>query len=133
MPQVVIHISSNANPDNKSLLVNEMRRALVEILEISENVGQVILYEAPVQNRAAHESRDINFVFVETTMYPGRSHEMKGKLMSRFIYLVNKYTGVDEKDIILVIREVSPDNYFGGTSHKYIEDITKIYEDKPQV
>ncbi|WP_069650133.1 tautomerase family protein [Caloranaerobacter ferrireducens] len=122
MPQVKIHISSSIEFENKSLLVKEIRESIPQVLGISQNIGQVMLYESPKECRSIHESRDINFVFVETTMYPGRSKKMKEKLMQRFIFLIHKYTGVDKKDIICVINEIPPENYYGGTSHKYIED-----------
>lgn len=123
MPQVKIHLPSDIDSEKKSTLIKKIRDAIPEILNISENIGQVLLYETLPHYRSIHESRDNNFIFVETTMYHGRSKEMKEKLMQEFVYLINKYTGVGEKDIICVIHEISPENYFGGTSHKYIESL----------
>ncbi|HIJ57610.1 MAG TPA: hypothetical protein HPQ03_16010 [Deltaproteobacteria bacterium] len=123
MPQVKIHISSSVDKRNKAALVKKIRSSVPKILNISESIGQVMLYETPPELRSAHESRDQNFVIVETFMYPGRSQEMKERLMRHFIMLINEYTGVPEKDINCIIHEISPENYFGGTSHKYIEDL----------
>lgn len=49
---------------------------------------------------------------------------MKEKLMQTYIQIIHKYTGVNEKDIICIINEIPSENYYGGTTHKYIEEIT---------
>jgi len=118
MPQVVIHASSAVSVENKKSLVPRIRESIPELLKIAENIGQVIFYETNAENRSAHKSRDQNFIFVETTMYPGRSQEMKENFMSRIMALLSEYTGVDTKDIHGVIYEIPPGNYFGGVSHK---------------
>jgi hypothetical protein len=38
--------------------------------------------------------------------------------------LVTEHTAVDVRDINCVIHEIPPANYFGGTSHAYIEGLT---------
>ena len=123
MPQVILHVPSSIGKESKTNLVAEIRKVITEVLEISENIGQVVLYETPIEYRRIHESRDANFVIVETMMYPVRTPELKARLMESFVSLVNKYTGVDEKDINCLIHEIPPENYFGGTTHKYIEDL----------
>jgi len=113
MPQVKIHMSQ-ATKTNEHMLVEEIRSALPEVLGIKENIGQVILYKTPAEFRSAHGSRDQNFVFVEITMYPGRTQEMKQSLCDRLSALIHKHTQVDPSDIICCIIEVPPENYFGG-------------------
>jgi phenylpyruvate tautomerase PptA (4-oxalocrotonate tautomerase family) len=58
-------------------------------------------------------------------MYPGRTKEIKLNFLENLILLVNRYTGVDAGDINCVIHEILPENYFGGVSHKYIEELKK--------
>ena len=122
MPQVIIHAFSSISSENKKLLVQKIRGSILELLKISENIGQVIFYETKAENRSAHKSRGQNFIFVETTMYPGRSRDMKETFMNHLIALLSEYTGVNLKDINCVIHEIPPENYFGGVSHKYIDD-----------
>lgn len=123
MPQVILHAASTIDQDSKAGLVRAVREAIPRVLGIDEMIGQVLLYETPPHRRAIHESRDGNFVVVEIMMYPGRTAEMKAKLANEILALVTKFTGVGAKDINVVIHEIPPENYMGGTSHKYIEDL----------
>jgi Domain of unknown function (DUF1904). len=123
MPQVKIHIADSMHNENKCKMVHAIRELISFALNIDNKIGQVMLYES--EHRANHESRDKNFVFVEVTMYSGRSYELKQKLADLIISEIVKYTKVDVTDINLVYYELNFDNYFGGTTHKYIEDLKK--------
>ena len=123
MPQIIIHASSSIEFEKKKLLIQKIRDAIPDLLQISENIGQVIIYETSTENRSAHKSRDQNFIFVETTMYPGRSQDMKETFMNHLFTLISESTGVNPKDINCIINEISPENYFVGVFHKYIEDL----------
>lgn len=114
MPVVKIHISSTVLPFQKPILVREVRKSMVELLNIDEKIGQVILYESLPQLRSAHESKSNSFVFIEISMYPGRSSEIKNSLMKKINMLVSKYLEVDEKDISCCIIEIPPENWYGG-------------------
>lgn len=113
MPQVKVHMSQETKVD-EPVLAQEIRKALIEVLGIKENIGQVMIYKTPVEFRSAHESRDQNFVFVEINMYPGRSREMKETLLKRICSLFNEHANVDLSDVICCIFEVEPENYYGG-------------------
>lgn len=121
MPQVRFHISSFVEDESKKKLVEAVRKIIPIVLNIDENIGQVMLYES--QYRAIHSCRDKNFVFIEITMYVGRSFELKEKLAEALIAEVEKYVKVDRSDINLVYYELPPENYFGGTTHKYINEL----------
>lgn len=123
MPFVMIHMSSDTNTYDKSLLAKEVREAVVSELKISKHIGQVMLYETPRKNRSIHESRNIDFVFVEIIIYSGRSAEMKQGLMEKIAALICKHIGVNKEDINCCIVEVPKENWYGGVSHKYIKDI----------
>lgn len=117
MPIVKIHISSTVLPFQKPILVKEIRKTLVEVLKVDERIGQVILYESLPQLRSAHESRSSSFVFIEVTMYPGRTPELKKELMQKLCCLACRHLEVDEKDINCCLTEISPENWYGGLSH----------------
>lgn len=117
MPIVKIHISSTVLPFQKPILVKEIRKALVEVLKIDEQIGQVILYESLPQLRSAHESRSSSFVFIEITIYPDRSPELKKALMQKICNLASRHLEVDEKDINCCVMEISQENWYGGLSH----------------
>mgnify|MGYP000915395778 CR=1 FL=1 len=113
MPQVKIHLSQETKT-NEPLLAGEIREALVEVLGIKENIGQVIIYKTPSDCRSIHKSRDRNFVFVEINMYSGRSQEMKKMLLDKICILINKHTNIDLSEIICCVIEIPPENYYGG-------------------
>ena len=125
MPFVKIHVSLSTQPDIFALLVQDVRVALVDVLEIEDTIGQVMVYQTPVVCRSTHSSRDINFVFIEITMYPGRNAQMKKKLMERVNFLVHSHLGVEQKDINCCIIEVPAENWSGGVSHKYREELSE--------
>ncbi|MHB1394222.1 MAG: tautomerase family protein [Clostridia bacterium] len=117
MPTIKIHVSSTILPFQKPILLKEVRKSMVELLNIDERIGQVILYEALPQLRSAHESRSSSFVYVEITMYPGRSPEIKKALLHRICSLVSKCAEIDILDINCCIIEVPPENWYGGILH----------------
>ena len=113
MPQVKVHMSQETKA-NEQMLAREIRKALVEVLGIKKNIGQVMIYKTPAEFRSAHESRDQNFVFVEINMYPGRSREMKETLLKRICSLINKHASIDLSDVVCCVIEAGPENYYGG-------------------
>jgi phenylpyruvate tautomerase PptA (4-oxalocrotonate tautomerase family) len=125
MPQVIIHASSSIRPEDKAQLVRSIRESIPQLLNVAEHIGQVMLYEIPEENRSTHSTRNRRFIFVEVSMYPGRTAEMKLNFLQNLVLLINRYTGVDAEDINCVIHEIPPENYYGGVSHKYIEELKK--------
>jgi len=126
MPQVIIHASSSIRPEDKAQLIRSIRESIPQLLNVPDHIGQVMLYEIPEENRSTHSTRDQRFIFVEVSMYPGRTPETKLRFLQNLVSLINRYTGVDPKDINCVIHEIPPENYYGGVSHKYIEELKKI-------
>lgn len=114
MPTVKIHIASTILPFQKPILVKEVRKSMMELLNINEQFGQVILYEALPQLRSTNESGSCNFVYVEITMYPGLSIEVKQALLQKISSLISKYVEIEIKDINCCIIEVPPENWYEG-------------------
>ncbi len=125
MPQVIIHTSSSIRSEDKAQLVFSIRESIPRLLNVAEHIGQVMLYETPEESRSTHSTRNRRFIFVEVIMYPGRTKEMKVDFLQNLIILINQHTGVDAADINCVIHEIPPENYFGGVSHEYIEELKK--------
>jgi phenylpyruvate tautomerase PptA (4-oxalocrotonate tautomerase family) len=125
MPQVIIHASSSIRSEDKTQLVQGIRESIPQLLSVPDHIGQVMLYEIPEGNRSTHLTRDHRFIFVEVSMFPGRTAEMKLRFLQNIVSLISRYTGVDAKDINCVIHEIPPENYYGGVSHKYTEELKK--------
>ena len=124
MPFIKLHVSADTHLSDPKLLIAEIREATVQVLGIPESIGQVILYYSHRDHRCIHEDRNIDFIFIEIIMYPGRSAQIKKALMETITGLVQRYTGVEGTDINCFINEISADNWFGGTSHRYIEGLS---------
>jgi 4-oxalocrotonate tautomerase family enzyme len=122
MPQIILHLCSSISGRAKAELVHSVREAIPRILGTPDRIGQVVLYETPVDQRAAHASRDARFAIVVAMMYPGRTPDQKRTLMREIMRLITLHTGVSEADINAVIHEIPAENYFGGTGHAYIEE-----------
>ncbi len=120
MPMVIIHTTLSMTPEKRKNLVAEVRKTIPEILGVPDHIGQVILYEAPLENRSSHASRDSRFVFVEITMYKGRTKELKETFLKKLISIIHSHTDIDPTDINCVIREISSENMLGGVSHEFI-------------
>lgn len=117
MPTAKIHISSTILPFQKPILVKEVRKAMVELLNIDEQVGQVILYDTLPQFRSTNEGRSSNFVYVEIFMEPGRSTGVRQALLQKICSLIAKYAEIDIKDINCCIIEVPTENWYIGMEH----------------
>ncbi len=120
MPMVIIHMALSMPPEKRKDLVAKVRRTIPEVLGVPDHIGQVVLYEAPLENRSSHDSRDQMFVFVEATMYQGRTRELKEIFLKKIISVIHFHTGIDPQDINCVIREISSENMLGGVSHEFI-------------
>ncbi|MDS0525418.1 tautomerase family protein [Clostridium sp. SHJSY1] len=121
VPQIKIHISNVMSIESKNKIVQAVREIIPIALDLDEKIGQVMLYES--EYRSIHESRDKNFVFVEVTMFSGRSNKFKEKLADLIISEIAKYVEVNIEDINLVYYEMNSSNYFWGTTKKYIEEL----------
>ncbi len=111
MPLVKIHVSSSFDQGKRKPFVDEVRGALVETLDIKHEHGHVILYDAPLDCRSVHKSRDINFVFFEILMFSERTDDMKERLYKKLSDIAEKYTGVENRDILFNIVETTRKNW----------------------
>ena len=110
MPLVKLHLSTHCLCNRKAL-AGEVRLALVDVLGIAPDHGHVILYESPSHFRSTHESRSVDFIFVEILMFTGRTDEMKQLLFKRLNDVIHVRTGVPERDILFVITEADRSNW----------------------
>ena len=106
-------------------MIRELREAVPKLLDIPEHIGQVVIYETASENRSAHAGRDRHFIFFEVTMYPGRTDIIKSRFMNHLIEVLSKFAEVEPEDINGVIHEIESENYFGGITHQYIEDLNR--------
>ena len=113
MPFVKVHVSQGLELSNQNLILKQIRNALIQILGIKDSHGHLILYESPSMAREVHESRDINFVFIEIQMFSGRTDEQKEKLFKKITSIIKAHIAVNENDILINIIETERKNWGG--------------------
>ncbi len=113
MPFVKIHLSTVSQPQDCARFVDDVRRALVEVLGIKPDHGHVVVYASSPEMRCCHEHRDQGFVFVEILMFRGRSHDRKEKLFRVLSNIVQDHTGVPDRDILLNIIDTDHADWAG--------------------
>lgn len=114
MPQVIIHKVLTNDRQRNGRLAEEVRQVVLNVLEIDQTNGQVIIYEAPMYDRSNHESEKLNFVFVEITMFAGRTRETKQLLVRKIVEKIEKIEGVSKEEINCAIHEIESENYISG-------------------
>lgn len=116
MPFIKIHVPEGFNSITKRLLAADIRDCLADALSIKKEDGHVVLYESAKGCRAIHESRNPRFVDVEIILFSGRTDEIKQKLYSAVTSIVMKHTGLEEKDVLIVLIESPRNNWALGNT-----------------
>ncbi|MBN1571565.1 MAG: tautomerase family protein [Deltaproteobacteria bacterium] len=113
MPFFKIHLSDEIAEKVSPLFAHEVREVMVETLKIDPTHGHVAVYTTPREKRSVHESRSVDFVFVELLMFSGRTDETKETLFRKLNEVVERHTGVDNKDIIFNVIESDRKDWAG--------------------
>lgn len=114
VPQVIIHKVLTNDRQRNGRLAEEVRKVVLKVLEVDQSYGQVIIYEAPMYDRSNHENGNLNFVFVEITMFAGETKEVKQLLVQKIVEQIEKIEGVNKEEINCVIHEIQQENYISG-------------------
>ncbi|MFX1502806.1 MAG: tautomerase family protein [Promethearchaeota archaeon] len=64
-------------------------------------------------------------------MFPGRSEDVKSKMVNEIVQIIKIYTGVEDKSISIAIEEVPPDQWGKEVYKPDIIDKEKILYKKP--
>jgi len=112
MPFVKINTNVSLTKGDKIKLVHAVKEIVPLELKIDKKVVQVILLDLDIGDASKGQGED--FVWVEVTMYRGRSLQIKQGLALAIIAEIKKYMNLDPKDINLVYYEVDKENFFSG-------------------
>lgn len=114
MPQIIVHAENDGRARVKAEMVNSLRSCMIETLELRQEQGQVLLYEALPIHRATASDRK-SMIFVEIKMIEGRSDEMKQNLAEGIVNIVSDALELEKKNKILCLfEEYSRKAYIGG-------------------
>jgi len=113
MPQIIIHTENDGRARVKADMVKALRQCMLEKLELKEEQGQVLLYEALPIHRAMHNDRK-SMIFVEIKMIEGRSDQMKQNLSQGIVDIVSDALELDKNQILCLFEDYSRQAYIGG-------------------
>lgn len=113
MPQIIIHTEDDGRARVKAEMVKNLRTCMIDSLELREEQGQVLLYEALPIHRAMHNERK-SMVFVEIKMIEGRSEEMKQNLAAGIAEIVSDAMELERSQVLCLFEEYKRQAYIGG-------------------
>ena len=113
MPQIIVHAEDDGRARVKAEMVKSLRTCMVETLELREEQGQVLLYEAlPIHRAMAVEKKSM--IFVEVKMVEGRSEETKQALANGIANIVSDAMALEKSQILCLFEEYSRKAYTWG-------------------
>lgn len=111
MPLVKVEIISGKTKEYKKQLLESIHMALINILEIDDDDRFQRLYELDLDNFERRSSKTDKFTLIELTLLPGRSKEVKDKLIKEITYFLKKDLGINETDVIIILHEPPLENW----------------------
>lgn len=113
MPQIIVHAEDDGRARVKAEMVKSLRTCMVETLELSEEQGQVLLYEALPINRATAADKK-SMVFVEIKLVEGRTDEMKQALVDGVAEIVSDAMELKKSQVLCLFEEYPRNAYAWG-------------------
>lgn len=110
MPSVTLHMIKGRAPEERKALLDAVHAALVESFRIPENdrFQRVLQYE-PGDFEFPPEKSD-KFLFVELSVFPGRSLEAKRGLYKGIVDSLEAL-GMDRGDVMILLHEPPMENW----------------------
>jgi len=111
MPLVKIEIQRGHSAEYKSTLLAAVHDALENALQIPEWDRYQRLYELDRECFEHGNSQSDTFCFIELTIYPGRSRELKKAAISEITRLLGECLNIPAADVFITINEPPLDNW----------------------
>ena len=108
MPIVHVHLRAGRSAPEKKAILDGLHAAFVEALKVPETDRNQLLHEYAPEHFEARYGPD--GVFVEATVFPGRSHDAKRRLY-RLIALNLEQAGVPKDRVLIVLHEPPLENW----------------------
>jgi phenylpyruvate tautomerase PptA (4-oxalocrotonate tautomerase family) len=108
MPLVHVHLRAGRTTAQKQALLDALHAAFVEALKIPATDRNQLVHEYAPEHFEARYGPDA--VFVEATVFPGRSLDAKRKLY-RLIVDGLSAAGVDKDQVLIVLHEPPLENW----------------------
>lgn len=108
MPFVHVHLRAGRSAAQKKAILDGLHAAFVEALKIPESDRNQLLHEYPPEHFEARYGPD--GVFVEATVFPGRSRDAK-RTLYRLIVENLERAGVAKDRVLIVLQEPHLENW----------------------
>lgn len=125
MPLVKIEIIKGHTDEYKKVFLQSVHDALESALSIPAWDRFQRLYELENDCFERANMQTNTFSIIELTLFPGRSKEMKKKVISEITRLLGERLAVPPEDIYIVIHEPPLDNW--GMNGRQASDMTLTY------
>lgn len=111
MPLVRVEIEAGRSAEHKRAILDGVHAALVEALRIPEDDRNQRLFELPPDAFEVSGGKSRDAVFVEITMFAGRSREAKRRLFAAIARNLADSPGIAGDEVVVVCRDVPRDSW----------------------
>jgi len=120
MPLVKIEMKKGHSKEYKKTYLQAVHDALEVALGIPEDDRYQRLYEVEPNEFEVDDNKTDHFAIIELTIFPGRTKEIKKKIIEQITKLLQERLGIVATDTFIVIHEPSFDNW--GIGGKQLSD-----------
>lgn len=107
MPIVRIDITGPKSTDWKQALLNGVRRAITETLDVPDSRVSLRVSETPDDCLDVPDCRTDRFTMIEVIMYEGRSEEQKRSFMRATRERLAADPGIEPSEVAVLVRDSS--------------------------
>ncbi len=111
MPLVRVEILNGKTAEYKKTLLQAIHDALKLSLQIEDDDRFARLYELDVDHFEHRKAKTDRFTLIELTLLPGRSKELKRKVIKEITRLLAERLEILATDIIIIMHEPPLDNW----------------------
>lgn len=114
MPLVKVEMKKGHTKEYKKTYLQAIHDALELALGIPKDDRFQRLYEVEPDEFEVNDSKTDHFAIIELTIFPGRSKEIKKRIIQEITKNLGERLGILPTDIFIVIHEPSFDNWGMG-------------------
>lgn len=111
MPLVKVEILCGKTAHYKTSILDSIHKAMVDVLKIPDYDRMQRLYELSPDNFETIPSMTDSAVFIEITMFKGRTYQCKKDLYQAIVNNLKCSPGIVETDVFIVLREEPLENW----------------------
>lgn len=111
MPLVKIEMLKGKPAAYRKTLLDEVHQALVESIKIPDSDRNQKILEYPEENFEIQPGRTKNAVFIEISLFEGRSPEAKKTLYQNIVRRLEKELKIDPADVLILLHEEPMHNW----------------------